>query len=125
MMIMTVDQSGLIDAKTLLAALSREFSSIHLELHAVSKPSIEFQIPIREPKQPEFRVALHKNGFVDSDGTSEQNARVASAVRAALPHGGARIVAVSDSSEFVDLTTGITPAEIAAGWQPLSEGSFG
>lgn len=125
MLILTVDHTPLLDGDSLLRVARNEFGGDHVSLHYSDSPDTDFQVRVNAPGIPSFRIERSPDGHLNSDGTEEQSARVAAAIRAALPDDFPRLVAVTDSaSMYVDLISGITPEMIRNGWRDVSEGGF-
>ena len=119
------------DADTLFRVAQQEFGIAHVTLRYVNLPfetdpdMRHYEVHVNERDDSWFRIEELVRGAVGTNGTEEQDARIAVAIRAALPEDFPRIVAVSDDAGmYVDLVSGITSAMIRAGWRDVSEGGF-
>jgi hypothetical protein len=127
MIITAIDHSPILDGEGLLRMAQREFGAEHVRYYpsADAGSPTEYRVEIDIPGEPSFAVDRYKRGQLSSDGTEDQDYRVAVAVRAELPDTFPRLVALrDDGSEYVDLVPGITPADIQLGWRDVSEGGF-
>jgi hypothetical protein len=120
MIITSVDESTILDSDLVVRVLRQLFPA---DAVTESASDVTDGRKVDVETDPWFRVDVSSDGSqADVNGVPEQNARVAAAIRAAIPQDAPRIIAMDpDLGSFIDLTPGITADEIQAGWRPMSE----
>lgn len=114
------------EADRLRVAIEQEFGADRVRVVVPRHAGVsEVDVNVTPGDDSPFTVSRFRNGSVSADGTPRQNAVIASLVRSLLPPVTARVVAViPDGNVFVDLTPGIMPADVEAGWRDISRGGF-
>lgn len=124
MILTSMDDSPILDPPATLRALVDLFGQNSVAAPRYEEtPYSEISVDIDPPGEPGFSVRLGQGrSAVGIDGMLDQNVRVIAALRAVIPAGTARIVALDpDRGVFVDLPAGVTADQISSGWQDFSE----
>ena len=128
MIITAVDKSPLPDQATVLELLTMRYGEGQVSLSEVNLEAekVDYSVIVRPIESSAFVVDKSRGRETLSiNGTPEQNAEFAVAIRAALPEDFSRIVAVdTDEDGFVDLYPGISIDGIIGQWRDFSEGDF-